>query len=79
MSPLANNSLAVQDAIKKDEFMMALVGEMKRAEGGDQNFKKSRFSTLYNQNELITQSSKSSAEHNIPNVKESKGHREKKF
>mmetsp|Transcript_5572 Transcript_5572/g.9206 ORF Transcript_5572/g.9206 Transcript_5572/m.9206 type:complete len:898 (-) Transcript_5572:47-2740(-) len=54
--PLASNALAVHGAMKKDDYMRTLVGEMKKEEGGDQNFEKSPFSALYNQNELVTQS-----------------------
>jgi hypothetical protein len=56
LSPLANNALAVQEAIQKDEFMRILVGELKRAEGGDQYFAQSPFASLYNLNELVFQS-----------------------
>jgi hypothetical protein len=54
--PLANNALAVHDAVKKEEFMRILVGELKKEEGGDQNFDQSPFVDLYNQNALVAQS-----------------------
>lgn len=56
LSPLASNALAVQEAIQKDEFIRSLIGEMKQAEGGDQNFAESPFASLYDQTDLITQS-----------------------
>lgn len=54
--PLANSALAVSDAMKKPEYMRALIGQMKKEEGGDQNFEKSPFAALYNDNELVAQS-----------------------
>jgi hypothetical protein len=54
--PLAHSALSVHSAIQNEHFMWALMGEMKRAEGGDQNYAKSPFNHLYNENDLITQS-----------------------
>lgn len=56
LSPLASSALAVQEAIQNAEFIRIVVGYLKRAEGGDQNFARSPFARLYNQNELLSQS-----------------------
>jgi hypothetical protein len=61
LSPLASNALAVQEAIQKGEFIPCLIGEMKQAEGGDQNFGESPFASLYDKNDLIAQSKTISA------------------
>jgi hypothetical protein len=56
LSPLASKALTVQEAIQSAEFIRIVIGDLKRAEGGDHNFARSPFASLYNQNELLSQS-----------------------
>jgi len=57
LRPLANDAFAIDDALKKEEFVNVLLGELKKAEGGDHNFNNSPFASLYSDSALIKGSS----------------------
>jgi hypothetical protein len=51
--PLAKSAHAVHNILEEAGFMQVLVGEMKKAEGGDMNFADSAFRDMYNKQELV--------------------------
>jgi len=57
LRPLAKDAFAVNDALENEQFMPMLLGEIKKAEGGDQGFDKSPFASLYTDSALIRESS----------------------
>lgn len=57
LRPLAKDAFEVNDALEKELFMSMLLGEIKKAEGGDQSFDKSPFASLYSDTNLIRESS----------------------
>lgn len=51
--PIAKYAHTVQNILEEAGFMQVLVGEMKKAEGGDRNFANSAFQDMYNKQELV--------------------------